>query len=259
MSLSKLSAISQLPNKADRIIFPKLEKENILLVNDLVFDPAQPAAVFSTQLSRYHYCTILSFFTNFYSILLTLIPSEVSNDYDTEHYMLLLTLGGWFDAMNKSIARETDAIYDVPRHFRIIKKLFSDADIEIIRKVTETVMVDISEQIKACRIDLERDRSQQIKTIKETVEVIQEAHAKKDLSIFDKLWGTKNMDTLMAIYLDQRRSDIVGTPSERLLLSLTKLFVYWEILVSSGHVLLSKDPLKPQWKVFPTLVWELRS
>jgi len=256
--------MSKLFSKVGHMVFSRLEKANIMVTKEpQKVDVENPHVVFASEMEERHFFTVLNFYSNLFAPLMALVPKSVPERYPNEYDIIFVMILGMEKGMAVVLQKSDSAMYETPKHYRAIKGMFTLDEIGQIKKASEELAVRVVEEIENCRTDFYRDRSKEDRAVSSMVAALQSIHKDTSLAngqkVLSELHKSGDMDTLLGIHFQNRGAEVFGTPSERLVRCLEELFIYWEVLSSTGHVLTSKVPLHPEWRKVPTELWDVRS
>src|SRR6266403_202215 len=251
MSLKDPSLVSLFPGELETLVFNKLSKANILIFSkkeiDQTINTESLVKIFEDEILARNIVTVVNIGKYLYDPLRELLPKNLPDNCPPEYLFLFHLITAYLQGTMIGIQGHEE-IKKKPQHFDQVTKLFSEEEFEQMEDASEALVAQVLKEIEGCKTDFNRDRSgaEKVKnTVMDFMKAIHDPQYKNNfVELLDLFRGKIELRTLMDTHMENRREQWFGSPCERLLLSLEKLLMYWEVLHNAGRVNTSpsKDP-----------------
>jgi hypothetical protein len=203
---------------------------------------------FEKDMLSMHPLTIKEFYVNCLTPLSQIISSKGS--LPKEYAVLVVMVTGYAEAVSKV---NNEALLKPSIYLKQMQSAFSELDILEIETEAKNLMYKFHDQVKSCKDDFVRDRTKDQKG-EELVNKLQALIVSDNglEKVLEAVKGTESIDVLSSVYLKQQRDELLGSPLDRLIFTLSKLFLYWEVLHHCGYINLSdsKNVQSMNWQQF---------
>jgi hypothetical protein len=161
------------------------------------------------------------------------VPPEKMSD---EYMFLLIMLGGYAEGM-KIVSQQdhSQTVKQKPEHFLVITTLFSETILEQIKDAVQKTLTEFLEEVKNCHVDIRKDTSIQDKQMDILRDFAESIRTKQPDAALKEIAGKVVHSDMMDFYWKTKSQDVFGTPCERLLTTMDKMILYWDILHQAGY------------------------
>lgn len=200
-----------------------------------------------------HILTII-LYVRFYQDLIKSVFANGATIYPKDYYPVTILWAGYTEA-GYIIIKNGVPGNPISPHHKKLNEIFSPDEFKQIQLSLKDLYCQFKKEIEVCKIDFLKDRSAEESNENFVEKFITELAVSFRKGNHDEVFGkysnTDSISKLTSWYAKDRLYQITGTPAERLFLTISKSFLYIEILHHAGFFRNSKS----EGGSFEDIVW----
>lgn len=221
-------------------ISDKLKKAGIVFVPELentgqINTPNELQKLFFVELLSRHPLTIKEFAYHCLSPLIGIIASG-KGSFPREYIVFITMVSGYNEAFISIKYSFSQDFAKPSTHLHVLETIFSKQDVEKIEQSIKELLHEFEHQCESCKIDFLRDRSVENKQEALLVKFTETLLSGVDTEKVESMAKEIDSSMLSSMYFKKKGGDLFGSPYDRLAFTLSKLFLYWDILHHAGYV-----------------------
>jgi hypothetical protein len=228
----------------DDQVSKKLAEADIVFLADNLKDTVGSATdikeVYKKELLSRHPLTIKEFVFQCLWPLAEIISSG-KGAFPEEYSVFILMVGGYHQAFIGVKDKISEFFIETSIHQKKLEQAFSADDIEKIEIGLKKAITDFNSQVESCKLDFVRDRSEEKKANLMLEKVSEAIVAGEGIDALQNLVRGFDISNLSSIYFKEKSNAIFGTPLDRLVVTILRLFQYWEVLHHCGYMNFSSN------------------
>lgn len=105
--------------------------------------------------------------------------------------------------------------------------------------VVKELIPELEKKALVCKQDFLKDRSKEKQNLQFAKEFVKELVGAKSEEKIAQLSGQIDTSVMADMFFENSRNKLLGVPIEKLMITLSKLFGYWEVLHHAGYMNIS--------------------